>query len=238
MNATPAQKSACLGVIIPAYDEAGTIARVLETVLAQPLVREVVVVDDASRDGTWAVLQPLAQADERIKLLQHAVNRGKGAALRTGFAKATAPIVVVQDADLEYDPADYGTLAGPILAGKADVVFGSRFAGSGAHRVLYYWHYVGNKMLTLFSNMATNLNMTDMESGYKMFRREEMQKIQIEEDRFGFEPEIVAKVSRMGLRIYEVPISYYGRTYNEGKKIGWRDGFSALRCIIKYNLLR
>jgi hypothetical protein len=129
-------------------------------------------------------------------------------------------------------------LAGPILAGKADVVFGSRFAGSGAHRVLYYWHYVGNKMLTLFSNMATNLNMTDMESGYKMFRREEMQKIQIEEDRFGFEPEIVAKVSRMGLRIYEVPISYYGRTYNEGKKIGWRDGFSALRCIIKYNLLR
>ena len=238
MNATPAQKSACLGVIIPAYDEAGTIARVLETVLAQPLVREVLVVDDASRDGTWAVLQPLAQADERIKLLQHAVNRGKGAALRTGFAKATAPIVVVQDADLEYDPADYGTLAGPILAGKADVVFGSRFAGSGAHRVLYYWHYVGNKMLTLFSNMATNLNMTDMESGYKMFRREEMQKIQIEEDRFGFEPEIVAKVSRMGLRIYEVPISYYGRTYNEGKKIGWRDGFSALRCIIKYNLLR
>jgi glycosyltransferase involved in cell wall biosynthesis len=238
MNATPAQKSACLGVIIPAYDEAGTIARVLETVLAQPLVREVVVVDDASRDGTWAVLEPLARADERIKLLQHAVNRGKGAALRTGFAKATAPIVVVQDADLEYDPADYGTLAGPILAGKADVVFGSRFAGSGAHRVLYYWHYVGNKMLTLFSNMATNLNMTDMESGYKMFRREEMQKIQIEEDRFGFEPEIVAKVSRMGLRIYEVPISYYGRTYNEGKKIGWRDGFSALRCIIKYNLLR
>jgi glycosyltransferase involved in cell wall biosynthesis len=238
MNATPAEKSACLGVIIPAYDEAGTIGKVLEAVLAQPLVREVVVVDDASRDGTWAALQPLARADERIKLLQHTVNQGKGAALRTGFAKATAPIVVVQDADLEYDPADYGTLAGPILAGKADVVFGSRFAGSGAHRVLYFWHYVGNRMLTLFSNMATNLNMTDMESGYKMFRREEMQKIRIEEDRFGFEPEIVAKVSRMGLRIYEVPISYYGRTYNEGKKIGWRDGFSALRCIVKYNFLR
>jgi glycosyltransferase involved in cell wall biosynthesis len=227
-----------LGVIIPAYNEAGTIAKVLAAVLAQPLVREVVVVDDASQDGTWGALQPLAQADARIKLLQHPANQGKGAALRTGFATATAPIVVVQDADLEYDPADYGTLAGPILSGKADVVFGSRFAGSGAHRVLYFWHYVGNKVLTLLSNMATNLNLTDMESGYKMFRREEMRKIQIEEDRFGFEPEIVAKVSRLGLRIYEVPISYDGRTYAEGKKIGWRDGFSALRCIVKYNLLR
>jgi glycosyltransferase involved in cell wall biosynthesis len=238
INPPPAQKAACLAVIIPAYDEAGTIAAVLQTVLAQPLVQEVIVVDDASRDGTWEVLQPLAQADGRIRLFQHTANRGKGAALRTGFAKATAPIVLVQDADLEYDPADYGTLARPILAGKADVVFGSRFAGSGAHRVLYYWHYVGNKALTLLSNMATNLNLTDMESGYKMFRREVMQKIQIEEDRFGFEPEIVAKVSRMGLRIYEVSISYYGRTYAEGKKIGWRDGFSALRCIFKYNFLR
>jgi glycosyltransferase involved in cell wall biosynthesis len=238
MNATPGEKTACLGVIIPAYNEAGTIAKVLETVLAQPLVREVVVVDDASRDGTWEALQPPARADARIRLLQHPVNRGKGAALRTGFATATAPIIVVQDADLEYDPADYATLAGPILAGKADAVFGSRFAGSGAHRVLYFWHYVGNKTLTLLSNMATNLNLTDMESGYKMFRREEMLKIQIEEDRFGFEPEIVAKVSRMGMRIYEVPISYYGRTYSEGKKIGWRDGFSALRCIVKYNFLR
>jgi len=238
MNATPGEKTACLGVIIPAYNEAGTIAKVLETVLAQPLVREVVVVDDASRDGTWEALQPPARADARIRLLQHPVNRGKGAALRTGFATATAPIIVVQDADLEYDPADYATLAGPILAGKADAVFGSRFAGSGAHRVLYFWHYVGNKTLTLLSNMATNLNLTDMESGYKMFRREEMLKIQIEEDRFGFEPEIVAKVSRMGMRIYEVPIAYYGQTYSEGKKIGWRDGFSALRCIVKYNFLR
>jgi glycosyltransferase involved in cell wall biosynthesis len=238
MNPPPTPKTACLAVIIPAYDEAGTIAAVLQTVLAQPLVQEVIVVDDASRDGTWEVLQPLAQADGRIKLLRHPVNRGKGAALRTGFAKAAAPIVIVQDADLEYDPADYETLARPILAGKADVVLGSRFAGSGAHRVLYFWHSVGNKTLTLLSNMATNLNLTDMESGYKMFRREVIQKIQIEEDRFGFEPEIVAKVSQMGLRIYEVSISYYGRTYAEGKKIGWRDGFSALRCIFKYNLRR
>ncbi len=238
INPPPAQKPACLAVIIPAYDEAGTIAAVLQTVLAQPLVQEVIVVDDASRDGTWEVLQPLAQADGRIRLFQHTFNRGKGAALRTGLAKATAPIVIVQDADLEYDPADYGTLTRPILAGKADVVFGSRFAGSGAHRVLYFWHYVGNKALTLLSNMATNLNLTDMESGYKVFRREVMQQIQIEEDRFGFEPEIVAKVSRLGLRIYEVSISYYGRTYAEGKKIGWRDGFSALRCIFKYNLWR
>ena len=237
-NSPPALESACLAVIIPAYDEAGTIATVVQTVLAQPLVQEVIVVDDGSRDGTWAALQPLARADARIKLFQHTANRGKGAALRTGFAQATAPILIVQDADLEYDPADYTTLAGPILTGKADVVFGSRFAGSGAHRVLYFWHYIGNKTLTLLSNMATNLNLTDMESGYKMFRREVMGQIQIEENRFGFEPEIVAKASRLGLRIYEVSISYHGRTYADGKKIGWRDGFSALRCIFKYNFLR
>ena len=237
-NSPPAIESACLAVIIPAYDEAGTIATVVQTVLAQPLVQEVIVVDDGSRDGTWGALQPLARADARIKLFQHTVNRGKGAALRTGFAQATAPILIVQDADLEYDPADYTTLAGPILTGKADVVFGSRFAGSGAHRVLYFWHYIGNKTLTLLSNMATNLNLTDMESGYKMFRREVMGQIQIEENRFGFEPEIVAKASRLGLRIYEVSISYHGRTYADGKKIGWRDGFSALRCIFKYNFLR
>lgn len=235
---TPIHGTACLAVIIPAYNEAGTIARVLQTVLAQPLVREAIVVDDASRDGTWDVLQPLAQADPRIRLFQHTVNLGKGAALRTGFAKATAPVVIVQDADLEYDPSDFGTLARPILEGKADVVFGSRFAGSGAHRVLYFWHSVGNRFLTLLSDMATNLNLSDMETGYKMFRREVIQKIQIEENRFGFEPEIVAKVSKMGLRIYEVSISYYGRTYAEGKKIGWRDGLSAMRCIFKYNFLR
>ncbi len=234
----PAQNPPSLAVVIPAYNEANTIALVLKTVLAQPLVQEVIVVDDASKDGTWEKLQPLAQADARIRLFRHDVNRGKGAAVRTGFAQTVAPIVVVQDADLEYDPADYETLAWPILSGKADVVFGSRFTGSGAHRVLYFWHYVGNKGLTLLSNMATNLNLTDMEAGYKMFRREVVQKIQIEEDRFGFEPEIVAKVSRMGLRIYEVAISYYGRTYAEGKKIGWKDGVSALRCIFKYNVLR
>ena len=238
MQANPVQKSACLAVIIPAYNEAGTIVAVLHTVLAQPLVQEVIVVDDASQDGTWEKLQPLAQSEARLRVFRHGINRGKGAALRTGFAKVTAPVVVVQDADLEYDPAEYETLVRPIRSGKADVVFGSRFAGSGEHRVLYFWHSVGNKGLTLLSNMATNLNLTDMEAGYKMFRREVIQQIQIEEDRFGFEPEIVAKVSRLGVRIYEVAISYYGRTYAEGKKIGWRDGFSALRCIFKYNFMR
>lgn len=230
--------SPCVSVVIPAYNEGKTIAGVVQTVLEQPLVQEVIVVDDGSHDETWASLQPLALADLRIKLFQHPVNQGKGAALRTGFSKATAPFVIVQDADLEYDPADYGTMSRPIREGRADVVFGTRFAGSGAHRVLYFWHYVGNKTLTLLSNMATNLNLTDMETGYKMFRREVIQKIQIEENRFGFEPEIVAKVSKMDLRIYEVSISYNGRTYAEGKKIGWRDGFSALRCIFVYNFLR
>jgi glycosyltransferase involved in cell wall biosynthesis len=229
---------ACVSVVIPAFNEGKTIAGVIRTVLEQPLVMEVIVVDDGSHDETWTSLQPLAEADPRIKLFQHSVNQGKGAALRTGFSKATAPFVIVQDADLEYDPADYGTMARPIREGRADVVIGTRFAGTGAHRVLYFWHYVGNKFLTLLSNMATNLNLTDMETGYKMFRREVIQKIQIEENRFGFEPEIVAKVSRMNLRIYEVSISYNGRTYAEGKKIGWRDGFSALRCIFVYNFLR
>jgi glycosyltransferase involved in cell wall biosynthesis len=238
INLPSAKPTPCLSVVIPAYNEAGTIANVLQSVLTHPLVQEVLVVDDASNDGTWESLQVMAQADPRLKLLRHPVNLGKGAALRTGFAKATAPIVIVQDADLEYDPSDFRTLARPILEGKADVVFGSRFAGSGAHRVLYFWHYLGNKTLTLLSNMATNLNLTDMECGYKMFRREVIQKIFIEENRFGFEPEIVAKASRMDLRIYEVSISYYGRTYAEGKKIGWRDGFSALRCIFLYNFLR
>jgi glycosyltransferase involved in cell wall biosynthesis len=170
-----------------------------------------------------------------VKLFRHEQNQGKGAALRTGFAKATAPCVVVQDADLEYDPGEYHLLLEPVLAGVADVVFGSRFQGTGAHRVLYYWHSLGNRFLTTFSNMATNLNLTDMETCYKLFRREVLQKITIQENRFGFEPEITAKVSRLNLRIFEVPISYYGRTYAEGKKIGWRDGFSAFRCILKYN---
>jgi glycosyltransferase involved in cell wall biosynthesis len=221
---------------MPAFNEAGTIARVIDTVLAQPFVQELIVVDDASTDGTSAAVQPLAQADSRIKLFRHEVNQGKGAALRTGFAKATAPVVLVQDADLEYSPDEYSVLLDPILTGKADVVFGSRFTGSGAHRVLYYWHFVGNRMLTTLSNMLTNLNLTDMEAGYKAFRREVIQRVRIEENRFGFEPEIVARVSRLKVRIYEVGISYSGRTYAEGKKVGWRDGVSALRCIIKYNL--
>ncbi|MEO5803017.1 MAG: glycosyltransferase family 2 protein [Verrucomicrobiota bacterium] len=232
------QIAPCLSVVVPVYNEAMTIVDMLKTVLAQPLVQEVIVVDDASKDETWEALQPVARENSRVKIFRHEINQGKGAALRTGFSKATAPIVMVQDADLEYDPSEYPGLVRPILSGKADVVFGSRFLGSGSHRVLYYWHSLGNKFLTTFSNMATNLNLTDMETGYKVFKREIIQRISIEENRFGFEPEIVAKVSRLNVRIYEVAISYYGRTYAEGKKIGWRDGVSALRCIIKYNFFR
>lgn len=221
---------------MPVYNEAQTVAEVINTVLAQALAQEVIVVDDGSEDGTWEALQPLAEKDPRVKLFRHERNQGKGAAVRTGFARATAPVVIVQDADLEYDPAEYAVLVRPILTGKADVVFGSRFTGSGAHRVLYYWHFVGNKLLTTLSNMATNLNLTDIEAGYKVFRREILQQITIKEDRFGIEPELVAKVSRLkGVRVYEMAISYSGRTYAEGKKIGWRDGISALRCILKYN---
>jgi glycosyltransferase involved in cell wall biosynthesis len=223
---------------MPVYNEAATVASVIEVVLQQPCVQELIVVDDCSRDGSWEVLQKLAQSDPRVKAFHHDQNQGKGAALRTGIAGASAQFVLIQDADLEYDPGEYETLLGPILANRADVVFGSRFTGAGAHRVLYFWHSVGNKFLTMLSNMATNLNLTDMETCYKVFRREIIQKIAIEENRFGFEPEITAKVSAMDVRIYEVPISYYGRTYAEGKKINWRDGFSALRCIFRYNFQR
>jgi glycosyltransferase involved in cell wall biosynthesis len=225
----------CLSVVMPVFNEAATVVEVIKTVLAQRPVQQLVIVDDASSDGTWEKLQPLATSDSRIKLVRQEVNQGKGAALRAGFAQATSPIVIVQDADLEYDPAEYHRLLAPILSGKADVVFGSRFLGAGAHRVLYYWHSVGNNFLTKFSNMATNLNMTDMEACYKVFRREIIQKTKIEENRFGFEPEIVAKMARLKVRIFEVAISYYGRTYAEGKKIGWRDGIHALWCICKYN---
>ena len=223
---------------MPVYNEQATIGEVMSAVLEQRPVQELIVVDDGSRDGTWDTVNKIAARASNVKLLRHEVNRGKGAALAAGIAQATAPIVIIQDADLEYDPAEYYMVLKPILSGKADVVYGSRFSGAGPHRVLYFWHSVGNKLLTTFSNMVTNLNLTDMETCYKAFRREVIQGITIEESRFGFEPEITAKVSRRGLRIYEVPVSYYGRTYAEGKKINWRDGLSAFRCIIKYGLFR
>lgn len=225
----------CLSVVMPVYNEAGTIASVVGNVLSQRPVQQLVIVDDCSTDGTWNKLTPLAQNEPRIKLVRHDHNQGKGAALRTGFTFATSPFVIVQDADLEYDPSEYYRLLAPILAGKADVVFGSRFIGSDAHRVLFYWHSLGNKFLTTLSNMASGVNLTDMEVCYKVFRREIIQGIKLEENRFGFEPEITAKVAKLKVRIYEVAVSYYGRTYAEGKKIGWRDGIQALRCIFKYN---
>jgi glycosyltransferase involved in cell wall biosynthesis len=227
-----------LSVVIPCYNERATIAAVLTAVENSPYPdKEIIVVDDCSTDGTRELLQ--ANLAPRIHaLLFHDVNRGKGAALRTGIAAATGDIVVIQDADLEYDPNEFPALIAPILQDKADVVFGSRFMGGFPHRVLYFWHSVGNSVLTLVSNMFTNLNLTDMETCYKAFRREIIQSITIEENRFGFEPEVTAKVARMGVRIYEIGISYHGRTYAEGKKIGWRDGFRALWCIVKYRFKR
>jgi glycosyltransferase involved in cell wall biosynthesis len=227
-----------LSVVIPCYNEAKTIRAIIERVRAAPVAeKEIIIVDDCSRDGTCDLLRtqlmPLVD-----KVIFHEINQGKGAALRTGFAAATGDVVVVQDADLEYDPNEYPKLLEPILAGRADVVFGSRFQGGQPHRVVYFWHMVGNKFLTLCSNMATNINLTDMETCYKVFRRDVLQRIRIEENRFGFEPEITAKVARLDVAIYEVGISYYGRTYAEGKKIGWRDGFRALWAIFKYNFLR
>ena len=228
----------CLSIVMPVYNEAASAVAVAHHVLAQSAVHQLVIVDDGSADGTWETLQVLKGQDPRVTLVRHEQNRGKGAALRTGFQHASAPIVMIQDADFEYNPAEYDILLKPILNGEADVVIGSRFLGAGAHRVMYYWHAVGNRILTTLSNMATNLNLTDMEACYKVFRREVLQQISIEENRFGFEPEIVAKVARLNIRVFEVPISYYGRTYEEGKKINWKDGVSALRCIVKYNLLR
>ncbi len=225
-----------LSIVIPCYNERSTIEAVIDAVRAAPGgEKEIIVVDDCSRDGSGELLEgPLRAKVDRV--LRHPVNRGKGAALRTGIAHATGDIVIIQDADLEYDPQQYPLLIEPILQDKADVVYGSRFLGGGPHRVLYFWHRVGNGVLTLLSNMFTNLNLTDMETCYKVFRRDIIQSIRIEEDRFGFEPEITAKIAKLRCRIFEVGISYYGRTYEEGKKIGWRDGVRAMWCIARYNL--
>ncbi len=223
-----------LSIIIPAYNEQATLAGIIQAVrnVDLSLTKEIIIVDDASTDETRKIIEQLP-GDNLVKVY-HEKNQGKGAALRSGFAKATGDIILIQDADLEYNPAEYPKLLCPILDGRADVVYGSRFVGSEAHRVLYFWHMVGNRFLTLLSNMCTNLNLTDMETCYKVFRREIVRDIAIQEDRFGFEPEITAKVARTGCRIYEVGISYSGRTYKDGKKIGIRDGFRALYCIFKY----
>jgi glycosyltransferase involved in cell wall biosynthesis len=227
-----------LSIIIPSFNEQSTIESIIAAVRSSPVQnKEIIIVDDCSTDGTRELLEQKI-APHVTKVIYHDRNQGKGAALRTGIAAATGDIVIIQDADLEYDPQEYPLLLGPFLHGDADVVFGSRFLGGRPHRVVYYWHYLGNWLLTTMSNMFTNINLTDMETCYKAFRREIIQSIDIEESRFGFEPEITAKISKMGCRIYEVGISYYGRTYLEGKKIGWKDGFRAIYCILKYNLFR
>ena len=225
-----------LSVVMPVYNEQATLREVVARVLAVPLEVELICVDDGSRDGSREILAELQIDHPQIRVMLQPKNMGKGAALRCGIQEATGDFIVIQDADLEYDPSDYPALLGPLIEDKADVVYGSRFLGSGPHRVLYFWHSVGNWILTLISNALTNMNMTDMETCYKVFRREILQSIPIEEDRFGFEPEITVKISKRRLRVYEVGIGYWGRTYEEGKKIGWRDGFRALWCLLKYSL--
>ncbi|HYK50901.1 MAG TPA: glycosyltransferase family 2 protein [Terriglobales bacterium] len=225
-----------LSVVMPVYNERQTLRAVVERVLAVPLEIELICVDDGSRDGSREILDELKAQYPALRPFLQPKNMGKGAALRRGIQEATGDFVVIQDADLEYDPADYPALLEPLIQGKADVVYGSRFLGSQPHRVLYFWHSVGNRLLTLLSNCLTNINLSDMETCYKVFRREVIQSIPIEENRFGFEPEITVKVAKRRLRIYEVGIGYWGRTYEEGKKIGWKDGFRALWCLLKYSI--
>jgi glycosyltransferase involved in cell wall biosynthesis len=227
-----------LSIVIPCYNEMKTIEEIVAAVKAAPVDdKEIIVVDDCSTDGTREKLKNQIEPSG-VRVVYHETNQGKGAALRTGFRHCTGDIVIVQDADLEYDPQQFPVVIGPIVEGKADVVFGSRFVGSLPHRVVYYWHMVGNRLLTTLTNMFTNINLTDMETCYKAFRREIIQSITIEENRFGFEPEITAKLAKLHCRIFEVGISYFGRTYAEGKKINWKDGVAAVKCILKYNLFR
>jgi len=223
-----------LSVVIPVYNERATLRQVIERVVAVPVELEVLCVDDGSSDGSREILVELQQQHPQMRIFFQPRNQGKGAALRRGIREARGDFVVIQDADLEYDPSDYEVLLDPLLQGKADVVYGSRFLGGAPHRVLYFWHSVGNRLLTLLSNCLTNINLTDMETCYKVFRRDVIQSIPLEEDRFGFEPEVTVKVAKRRLRIYEVGISYWGRTYEEGKKIGWKDGVHAVWCLLKY----
>ena len=226
-----------VSIVIPVFNESKTLRQVVEKVIAVNMIKEIIIVDDASTDGTRELIEK--ELEKKVDtVVYHPFNQGKGAALRTGFKQATGDVVIIQDADLEYDPNQYSLLLQPILDGKADVVYGSRFTGWGPHRVLFFWHYVGNKFITILSNMVTNLNLTDVETGYKIFKRDTLKKINLEEERFGFEIEITLKLARLKCRIYEVGVSYWGRDYSEGKKITWKDGIKAIFCIVKYGILK